>query len=340
MSAQFPPSSTSPQRSFPYSTSTSSLHPPKPDPPSLFPAQNDATTANSNNSDVYIARRSAGATTVNVPLLSTPHHNQYQPSPSTPSSASGASNSWDALRKQARKLETEVDARLLAFSRAGAQTHGSGHFGASGSTTGAGAGAGSGPSGATTRRGLAGGSAAVAADGGEAEVEELLRKLTQAVNEMAAYLDGPNPTNPSMMHMLQRHRDILYDYTREFKKTKANIQSSREHADLLSSVREDISSFRSGASSGQDMLLTERGRIDNSNRLADQILEQAYETKDSLKSQRGVLFGINRRVTLVASQIPGLNSIIGKIGTRKRRDSVILAGVISFCLFLLLMYIT
>ncbi|KAG5458687.1 MAG: hypothetical protein BJ554DRAFT_1041, partial [Olpidium bornovanus] len=178
---------------------------------------------------------------------------------------------------------------------------------------------------------------------------------------MATYLDGAAgaQANPSMNHLLQRHRDVLFDYTREFKKTKvnftwnrrnlsslpggwgdqANIRSSREHAELLRTVQEDIrqvqrplsvgTSYHTGASSSQDMLLTERGRIDNSHRMANQILEQANETKDSLGKQRGMLAGMNRRIALTASQIPGLNSVIGKIGRRKRRDSVILAGVIS-----------
>ena len=49
-----------------------------------------------------------------------------------------------------------------------------------------------------------------------------LLQLTLVVNSMAELLDRPSsaPASSSMMHMLQRHRDILYDYSKEFKKTK------------------------------------------------------------------------------------------------------------------------
>ncbi|KAJ3061733.1 hypothetical protein HK102_009007 [Quaeritorhiza haematococci] len=106
------------------------------------------------------------------------------------------------------------------------------------------------------------------------------------------------PTNPSMIHILQRHRDILYDYTKEFKKTKANLKSMREHAELLNSINDDMSSYRT--SDMQEYLLTERGRIDNSHRMADIVLEQAYEAKESLDKQKDMLRGIRGRMTGVA----------------------------------------
>ena len=49
-----------------------------------------------------------------------------------------------------------------------------------------------------------------------------------------------NAHNAAMLHTLQRHRDILQDYTHEFQKTKANITAYREREDLLGSVRRDI----------------------------------------------------------------------------------------------------
>lgn len=39
---------------------------------------------------------------------------------------------------------------------------------------------------------------------------------------MGDFLDKPSatPTNPSMIHLLSRHKDILYDYTKEFRRVK------------------------------------------------------------------------------------------------------------------------
>jgi Golgi SNAP receptor complex protein 1 len=41
---------------------------------------------------------------------------------------------------------------------------------------------------------------------------------------MGQVLDRPSavPTNPSMVHMLERHKNILYDYTKEFRRVKVS----------------------------------------------------------------------------------------------------------------------
>jgi len=53
------------------------------------------------------------------------------------------------------------------------------------------------------------------------ELEELLRKLSQTIDTMNGHLNDLGPkASPSMIHALQRHRDILFDYNKEFKKTK------------------------------------------------------------------------------------------------------------------------
>ena len=46
-----------------------------------------------------------------------------------------------------------------------------------------------------------------------------------------------------MLHILQRHRDILQDYSHEFQKTKSNIMALREREELLGSVKKDIDAF-------------------------------------------------------------------------------------------------
>jgi Golgi SNAP receptor complex protein 1 len=78
-------------------------------------------------------------------------------------------------------------------------------------------------------------------------------------------------------------------------------------------------------------MLEERGRIDNSNSMADSVLSQAYAVNDTFVLQRESLASINRRIKLAASQVPGINSLIGRISARKRRDGFIMGGFIAFC---------
>jgi Golgi SNAP receptor complex protein 1 len=84
-------------------------------------------------------------------------------------------------------------------------------------------------------------------------------------------------------------------------------------------------------------MLDERRRIDNSHTMADSVLSQAYAVNESFGLQRETLASINRRIVGAASQVPGINSLIGRIGAKKRRDGIILGSFIAFC-FLMLLY--
>lgn len=84
-------------------------------------------------------------------------------------------------------------------------------------------------------------------------------------------------------------------------------------------------------------MLDERGRIDNSHNMVDSVLSQAYAVNENFGIQRETLANINRRIVGAASQIPGVNSLIGRIGAKKKRDGIILGTFIAFC-FLMLLY--
>lgn len=84
-------------------------------------------------------------------------------------------------------------------------------------------------------------------------------------------------------------------------------------------------------------MLDERRRIDNSHNVTDSVLSQAYAINESFGAQRETLASINRRVVGAASQVPGINSLIGRIGAKKRRDGIILGAFIAIC-FLGLLY--
>ena len=86
-------------------------------------------------------------------------------------------------------------------------------------------------------------------------------------------------------------------------------------------------------------MLDERDRIDRSHSVADGVLSQAYAINESFGAQRETLANVNRRIVGAASQVPGLNSLIGRIGAKKRRDGIILASTIAFCCLLLLYFI-
>uniref|UniRef100_A0A3Q3JZ58 Golgi SNAP receptor complex member 1 n=1 Tax=Monopterus albus TaxID=43700 RepID=A0A3Q3JZ58_MONAL len=214
-------------------------------------------------------------------------------------------NYWEDLRKQARQLENELDLKLVSFSKLCTSYSCSSHswdqsdsFGSSQNNV----------------------LAAMTT-----ELEQLLASLTSVNDKMAEYTNasGASSHNVALMHTLQRHRDILQDYTHEFHKTKSNFFNLREREDLLGSVHRDIESHKS--SSGVN------------NRRADLFLKE-HEHLRNITFQRGMLKSVQTRVTTLAKRFPSINGLIQRINLRKRRDSLILGGVIGICTILLLLY--
>ncbi|KAL0576711.1 protein transport protein gos1 [Marasmius crinis-equi] len=170
----------------------------------------------------------------------------------------------------------------------------------------------------------------------EIELDELLEKLEETNEQLSALSNDPDVLSPSMLRAIQRHRELFQDNSRELKRTKANVKNALDQANLLSGVRNDIDAYKSSAA---DSLLGERGRIDSSHRMTDELLEQAHETRAEFSRQRASLAGINTRMASVLSSMPGINNVVAMIKSRRRRDSIIMGVVIGFCAILLLTYL-
>ena len=176
----------------------------------------------------------------------------------------------------------------------------------------------------------------------ETQISDLLSKRESLIGQLSRLLDSESALTSSALKQsnLSRHREILSEHRREFARIKGSIAEARQRANLLSTVRSDIENFRRGddpAAQEAEYMLDERRRIDNSHNMADNVLSQAYAVSENFTLQRETLAGINRRMVNVASQIPGINSLMQRISSKKRRDGIILAVFIAFC-FLMVLY--
>jgi len=61
------------------------------------------------------------------------------------------------------------------------------------------------------------------------------------------------------------------------------------------------------------------------------VLSQAYAVQENFALQRETLASINRRITMAASHVPGINTLINRISAKKRRDGIIMGSFIAFC---------
>ncbi|KAL5533877.1 hypothetical protein ACEPAG_337 [Sanghuangporus baumii] len=211
-------------------------------------------------------------------------------------------STYDNLRRQCRTLESLLDAKLTSYARLAANAE---------------------------REDLEASGSSERWIDLEEEVDGLLEKLRETNDQLSTLLNDPDsPPSQSMTRAIQRHREVLNDYERDSTRTKANVKAALDRANLLSGVRNDIDAYKSSAA---EALLSERGHIDSSHRMADDILGQAYETRAEIARQGGSLGGISTRMTGVLSTMPGISNLLSMIKKRRRRDSIILGCLIGFC---------
>ncbi|SPQ19036.1 25258a67-9485-4c21-a207-9acca79f1c07 [Thermothielavioides terrestris] len=230
--------------------------------------------------------------------------------------ATTAGQGWAQLRQQARSLESQTETSLQTYSQFSTQANI--------------------PAKPTEEEKNA-----------EARVQELLDKARppksanrpagreSVVAQLGRLLDSEATLTSSALKQnnLALLRDKLADHRRDLARLRATLQEARDRANLLGSVRDDISAYRAAnpAAAEAEYMLDERARLDRSHDAADSVLSQAYAVQDSFALQRETLASINRRITLAASQVPGINALIGRISAKKRRDGIIMGSFIAFC---------
>jgi Golgi SNAP receptor complex protein 1 len=210
---------------------------------------------------------------------------------------------WELLRKEARKLESEIDSKIATYAKydKGLSYHTSSSDGSS-----------------------------IQA----AEIDDLLSKLSRTNEEMNSSISGSD----SRRHTLARHKDILQEYHQEFKRLKSIHSSMQDRAELLGGVDVESGAPLLPLSSNSSALLRERGQIGGVNNALDDVIGQAQNVASSLMQQRRMFDGINGKLNMLGARFPAVNSLLTSIRRRKAKDTIVMALVISFCLVVMIMY--
>ena len=173
----------------------------------------------------------------------------------------------------------------------------------------------------------------------EVEIEELLEKREGLIAQLARLLDSESALSTSSLKQnnLSRHREVLTEHRQELRRLRSSVAEARDRQHLLTNVRSDIDAYRSSNPGEEEAeyMLQERGRLDNSHNVIDGIISQAYSINENFGLQGETLASINRRITSAASQIPGVNGLIQRIGAKRRRDGIILGSFIAVCFLML-----
>lgn len=178
----------------------------------------------------------------------------------------------------------------------------------------------------------------------DSSISQVLDKREEVIQTLNRICDMESGISSSKLQQLQRHKEVLAEHRRSYSKIKSIISEERNRNNLLFLVRSDIDAHKqrsvnfSNGNAGinsNDYILDERVRADNANSFAERLLQQAYSTRDELYSQRAYLTGALQRISNTVQRIPGINVLLSKINTRRKRDTLILASLIATCILLL-----
>ncbi|CAH8382339.1 unnamed protein product [Eruca vesicaria subsp. sativa] len=216
-------------------------------------------------------------------------------------------SSWDALRKQARKIEAQLDEQMHSYRR------------------------------------LVSTKALIKSDGAESDLEAgidlLLRQLQQVNAQMQAWVSSGG--SEMVSHTLTRHQEILQDLTQEFYRHRSSLRAKQEHASLLEDFREFDRTrldLEDGDGSTEQALLKEQVGINRNTAQMDGVISQAQATLGTLVFQRSTFGGINSKLSNVTSRLPTVNTILSAIKRKKSMDTIILSLVAAVCTFLIFIY--
>lgn len=129
------------------------------------------------------------------------------------------------------------------------------------------------------------------------EIDRDLQELTECINNMR----NCSSSSVSSSHregLIKRYQEIHFDYSTEFKHTSSTVLRKRESVEKFQSS----SNLSGEQDSSVAKLLRERSSIAQSMRSINDVINQAFETKNSLAGQRHTLGGA----------AGGLKGLVGK----------------------------
>eukprot|EP00879_Flechtneria_rotunda_P006738 GHRR01007079.1.p1 GENE.GHRR01007079.1~~GHRR01007079.1.p1 ORF type:complete len:237 (+),score=70.34 GHRR01007079.1:258-968(+) len=226
----------------------------------------------------------------------------------------GSSKMWEDLRKEARKLEGELDVKLASYAKLCSG------FEAAERGKGAGAGA------ATDQ----------IARQKAADIEALLQRLSDINHDMSSVIAG---AGDARSHTLARHRDILQDLTQEFRRLDSQLGAARDRAELLAGGAENLPLLSVQVHSSNGALLRERATVSTSTNYVDDMLAQAQSVSQGLLEQRRVFTAVQDKLGTIGERFPAINGLLNAIRRRKSKDTLVLSGVIATCLVFIFIYI-
>lgn len=110
------------------------------------------------------------------------------------------------------------------------------------------------------------------------------------------------------------------------------------HSTILNFDQDD-DVIDSSRNSVRQSLLKESEHITRSEQLLDEQFDIAVKARENLVNQRWTIKSMSKKYNDITGRFDIINSLIKKIGIRKRRDTIIVGIVFAICLFFFLYHL-
>ncbi|VDL62832.1 unnamed protein product [Hymenolepis diminuta] len=227
---------------------------------------------------------------------------------------------WGELRRQAKSLESEIDIKLTEFGKVGSSSLAGCPYNRTPHIT----------------------QSSTEQSYGDLcnDIESLLQRLNQINDKMSDLVSGPDHGNVSQQHIAKRHREILFDYSQDFKRMKTNFNNARMREDLLSSTYRVQNIMQTDKPpEATRLLIEEQKSLLHADKMLTDRLSAASAIRSALKSQHHMLKATTGSLLNMRAQFPLVNKVLNQVDWRKKRDSIIIGAVIGCCLLFLLFYL-
>lgn len=165
------------------------------------------------------------------------------------------------------------------------------------------------------------------------EVEnDILTKL-DLIDGLSSRLNDHSHGNTARQAHISRVKEMNIESRHEVNRVSSSIKDQVRGLKLFGKKR--ISRY-SDEDESESNLLRERSALTGSLSLVDQSIESARRAKMMIEDQTWRLSGAKNRLELIVSKIPLVSSLTARIRSKTFRDKVIIAFVLSLCIFFLL----
>lgn len=223
---------------------------------------------------------------------------------------------WDSLRREARKLEGEAEARVASYASDGSK----------------------------------------ADDQSAYAAEHVLERLAAVNTAMERIVprDEPSKTHTLSRHKgvlqdlrreLQRARAAQRERSASLGTEREELLGGKQHRKTRRSAVDNgqlppsVEPSTTATSESESARLTqEQSRLESASGSMEGVIDAASNTLAALTSQRGIIERAAGGASSISSRIPGLRNVMTQIRQKRNRDTYVLAFVIASCTLFMIIY--